>query len=106
MDREKRFTCARHAFQRNCCLAICKTGKDQTQIGVESGEPARGDQFVEWTGLDGNRRAFSERRFAREWKRSQLSVLMQTGPHLVDNYHDHEQQIDSKRPHHELLKPA
>ena len=62
-------------------------------------------KFVEWTALDGNRRAFSERRFAREWKRSQLSVLMQTGPHLVYDYHHHEQQIDSKRPHHELLRP-
>ena len=30
---------------------------------------------------------------------------MQAGPHLVHDYHHHEQQIDSKRPHHELLRP-
>jgi len=35
-----------------------------------------------------------------------VDILMQTGPHLVDDYHHHEQEIDSKRPHHELLKPA
>jgi hypothetical protein len=35
-----------------------------------------------------------------------IDILMQAGPHLVDDYHYHEQEIDSKRPHHELLKPA
>lgn len=51
-------------------------------------------------------RALSEGRFAREWKCSQLSTLMQTSPHLVYNYNYHKQQIDSKRPHYELLKPS
>jgi hypothetical protein len=31
--------------------------------------------------------------------------LMRTNPHLVYNYRHHEEQIDSKRPENELLKP-
>ena len=31
--------------------------------------------------------------------------LMRANPHLVYNYQHHEEQIDSKRPENELLKP-
>jgi hypothetical protein len=33
-----------------------------------------------------------------------MDALMQAGQHLVYDYDHHEQQIDSKRPHHELLR--
>ncbi len=34
-----------------------------------------------------------------------IDNLVQAAQHLVYDHHHHEQQIDSKRPHHELLRP-
>jgi hypothetical protein len=66
LDREKRFTVARHPLQQNCCVAICKFRKDQKQIESNLGSLLGVTNLSNELLSTGMSRALSEGRFARE----------------------------------------
>jgi hypothetical protein len=72
--------------------------ESRTRLGSAADLPSYSDVFVTKCHADREESRLGEQ---RRW----INILAQAGPDLVYDYDHHEQEIDSKRPHHELLRP-